>query len=220
VTDATELPRWGGVTEPMTVLTNAVLAVVAFVLATRLVYSSAAQGSASGGCIAAGLLATSFSAVLGAIAHGVDPAHDAALRARFWRGALYATGFIGATTMASVAFFAAKGSARTVILVLAGLKLVAFMVRVARRPEFRVAAADYAGALAVLFAGAVYIAFRWRAPGAPWLIGAVLISLVGGVVQARRMGLHRHFNHNDLFHVVQLVALYAFYRGGVLLVDR
>jgi hypothetical protein len=220
VSDANELPRWGGITEPMTVLTNAVLAVAAFVLATRLAYHSAAQGSASGGCIAAALLATSFSAVLGAIAHGVDPAFDAALRARFWRGALYATGFIGATTMASVAFFAAKGSARTVILVLAGLKLVAFIARVARRPEFRVAAADYGGALAVLFAGAVYAAFRWRAPGASWLIGGVLISLVAAVVQARRVGFHRHFNHNDLFHVVQLVALYAVYRGGVLVVDR
>ena len=204
----------------MTVLTNAVLAIVAFVLATRLAYYSAAEGSASAGCIAAALLATSFAAMLGAIAHGIDPAVDAAQRARFWRGALYTTGFIGATTMASVAFFATKGNARTVILVLAGLKLVAFIVRVARRPEFRVAAADYGGALAVVFAGAVYTAFRWRAPGTSWLIVGVLVSLAASIGQARRVGFHRHFNHNDLYHVIQLVALYAFYRGGALLVDR
>ena len=204
----------------MTVLTNVVLAIVAFVLAARLAYHSATEGSASGGCIAGGLLATSFAAILGAIAHGVDPARESALRARFWRGALYATGFIGATTMASVAFFAVDGTARTVILGLAGLKLLAFMVRVARRPEFRVAAADYGAALAVLFAAAVYAAFRWRASAAPWLIAAVLVSLVAGVAQARRVGFHRHFNHNDLYHVIQLVALYAFYRGGALLVDR
>ena len=53
-----------------------------------------------------------------------------------------------------------------------------------------------------------------------WLIAGVLVSLVAGIVQARRLALHRQFNHNDLYHVIQMVALYAFYRGGALLVDR
>ena len=53
-----------------------------------------------------------------------------------------------------------------------------------------------------------------------WLIAGVLVSLVAGIVQARRLALHRHFNHNDLYHVIQMAALYAFYRGGALLVDR
>jgi hypothetical protein len=52
------------------------------------------------------------------------------------------------------------------------------------------------------------------------LTGGVLVSLVAGLVQARRVGLHRHFNHNDLFHVIQMVGLYLYYRGGALLVDR
>ena len=62
--------------------------------------------------------------------------------------------------------------------------------------------------------------FRRRAPGMAWLIVGVLVSLVAGIVQARRLALHRHFNHNDLYHVIQMAALYAFYRGGALLVDR
>jgi uncharacterized membrane protein len=53
-----------------------------------------------------------------------------------------------------------------------------------------------------------------------WLIVGVLLSLVAGIVQARRLALHRQFNHNDLYHVIQMGALYAFYRGGALLVDR
>ena len=54
----------------------------------------------------------------------------------------------------------------------------------------------------------------------PWLVGGVLVSLVAGVVQARRLGVHRHFNHNDVYHVIQVIALFLFYRGGALLVDR
>ena len=215
-----ELPRWGGVTEPMTVATNAVLALLAFGFAARLGYRSAAAGSAAGGWLAAGLCATGVAAVIGALAHGTDPARDEVLRARFWRGALYATGLIGAASVASVAFFAARGGMRTAILAFAGIKLVVFIVRVARNPEFRVAATDYGAALAVMLAGAAYELFQRRAPGMAWLIVGVLISLVAGIVQARRLALHRHFNHNDLYHVIQMTALYAFYRGGTLLVDR
>ncbi|MFL5618091.1 MAG: DUF6962 family protein [Gemmatimonadaceae bacterium] len=203
----------------MTVATNAALAVLAFVFAMRLANQSAAEGSAAAACLAAAMFATGLAALIGAIAHGTDPVGHAALRARFWRGALYATGLIGAASVASVAFFAARGSLRTAILMFAAIKLVVFIHRVARQPEFRVAAADYGGALAVVLVGAAYEMFRRRAPGMAWLIAGVLVSLVAGIVQARRLALHRHFNHNDLYHVVQLVALYAFYRGGAMLVD-
>ena len=137
-----------------------------------------------------------------------------------WRAALYATGLIGVGTVAAVAFFAARGSTRTAILVFAGLKLVVYAINVTRRPEFRVAAADYGGALAILFAGAVYAMVRWHARGATWLIAGVAVSLMAALIQARRVAPHRQFNHNDLFHVIQVAALYCFYRGGLLLVDR
>lgn len=215
-----ELPRWGGITEPMTVATNAMLAVLAFVFAVRLACRSAATGSAAGACLAAAMVATGLAALIGALAHGTDPDSDEALRARFWRGALYTTGLVGAATVASVAFFATRGSMRTAILVFAGIKLVVFILRVTRHPEFRVAAADYGGALAIVLVGGAYEMYRRRGPGMAWLIVGVLVSLAAGIVQARRLALHRHFNHNDLYHVIQMAALYAFYRGGALLVDR
>jgi len=218
--DSAELPRWGAVTEPMTVGTNAVLAVLAVVIAARLAFRSSAEGSAAAGCLAAAMAATGLAAIIGALAHGTDPARDEALRARFWSGALYTTGLIGAATVACVAFFAARGMIRSAILAFAGIKLVVFLYRVARQPEFRVAAADYGAALAIMLVGAAYEMFRRRAPGMAWLIAGVVVSLIAAIVQARRLALHRHFNHNDLYHVIQMAALYAFYRGGAVLVDR
>jgi hypothetical protein len=215
-----ELPRWGGVTEPMTVATNVVLAMLAFTFAVRLAYHSPAEGSAARGWLGAAMLATGIAALIGALAHGTDPATHAALRERFWRGALYATGLIGAASVAAVAFFAARGGARTAILAFAAIKLVVFIVRVTRRPEFSVAATDYGGALAIMLVGAALTAVRHGAPGMTWLIAGVLVSLVAGIVQARRLALHRQFNHNDLYHVIQMVALCAFYRGGAVLADR
>jgi hypothetical protein len=215
-----DLPRWNGITEPTTVLTNVLLAGVAFVLTARLGVYASAEGLKAAGAVAGGLFATSLAAALGAVAHGIDPRIDAALRQRMWRAAMYMTGFIGAATVMSVAFFAARGSVRSAILLFVAAKLVWYMLAIARRPEFRIAVADYGGALAILCAGAAYAWVRWSEPGASWLISAVLVSLVGGVIQARRVSLHRHFNHNDLYHLIQIVALYLFYRGGTLLVDR
>jgi Family of unknown function (DUF6962) len=31
--------------------------------------------------------------------------------------------------------------------------------------------------------------------------------------------LQRHFNHNDLYHVIQMVGMYVFYKGAILLRD-
>ena len=214
------LPRWGRVTEPMTVATNVVLALLAFGFAARLAFRSMAAGSSATGWLAAAMFATGIAAVIGALAHGADPARGEARRERLWRGALYATGSIGAATVASVAYFAAHGIVRAVLLAFAALKAGVFVYRVARRPEFSVAALDYGGALAVLLAGSAYEMARRRAPGMGWLIAGVAVSLVAGVVQAKKLALHRHFNHNDLYHVIQMSALYAFYRGGALLVDR
>jgi hypothetical protein len=216
----TSLPRWHGITEPTTVATDVLLGGVAFVLGARLAYAGAAEGSVAASALALSMLAAAFSAAFGAAAHGLDPRIDRLQRDRAWRLTLYALGIVSVGALASVAFFAAGGGVRKAILVAAGIKLVAYVVRVARRPEFRVAAADYGGALAVLLAAAVYAAWRWRSPSSPWLVAGGLVSVIAGLVQIRRLALHRHFNHNDLYHVTQMVALYLFYRAGVLLVDR
>ena len=220
MTEDADLPRWGGVTEPMTVLTDVVLAALALLFAVRLGHRAAVDDSASGAWLAGAQLATGFAALIGAITHATDPLRDAGLRDRLWRSTLYTSGFIGAATLASVAYFAARGSLRSTILACAVLKLLVFMRRAARTPEFSVAAADYGIALAALLVGAVIEMVRRRAPGMTWLIAGVLVSVVGGIVQARRIAPHRQFNHNDLYHAIQMAALYAFYRGGMLLVDR
>jgi hypothetical protein len=219
-TDVAPLTEWGGITEPTTVLTNVVLGLFAMWLAARLGYAAAAEGRAAMFALSGAFMATSVSALFGAVAHGTDPRTDPGVRQRFWRLALYTTGAIGAAVVVSVAFFAVRGTARTAILVFAGVKLLAFWVSVTRRPEFRVAATDYGGAFAVLLVAAVYVWVRFDSAAAPWLVGGVLVTLLGSVIQARHLALHRLFNHNDAFHVVQMVALYLFYKGGSLLVDR
>ena len=50
---------------------------------------------------------------------------------------------------------------------------------------------------------------KWHAVG-------VVVSIVGLVIQQGHLSPHPSFNHNDLFHCVQIVALYCFFRGAKL----
>jgi hypothetical protein len=47
-----------------------------------------------------------------------------------------------------------------------------------------------------------------------WLKAGLWLSLGGMAIQQLRLGLHYHFNHADLYHCVQTVGFYCFYRGA------
>lgn len=53
-----------------------------------------------------------------------------------------------------------------------------------------------------------------------WLMAGVLVSLLGLGVQQSGIQIHENLNHNDLYHCIQLGALYLFYWGARLLRDR
>ncbi|MFA5516389.1 MAG: hypothetical protein WDA20_08890, partial [Desulfuromonadales bacterium] len=59
-----------------------------------------------------------------------------------------------------------------------------------------------------------------RRPAAGWIAGGILVSFVAAGVQATRLAPHPFFNHNDLYHIIQIGAFYLLYRGGRLLADR
>jgi hypothetical protein len=43
------------------------------------------------------------------------------------------------------------------------------------------------------------------------MLAGVVLSLVAAAVQQSGVAIHRNFNHNDLYHVVQAVALWLLY---------
>lgn len=67
---------------------------------------------------------------------------------------------------------------------------------------------------AFMISGALTSAISRRDEATQWLIGGVVLSLLGLGVQQGGIGLGPNFNHNDLYHCVQIGALYLFYRGA------
>ena len=76
--------------------------------------------------------------------------------------------------------------------------------------RFLVVLLDYGISMTAWLAAALV----YRRPWSVWILTAVGLSALAGLVQQTQWGLSNHFNHNDVYHLIQATALVAFYRAG------
>jgi len=158
-------------------------------------------------------------AFLGGTSHGFALQLGDTGQAIVWRATMAAIGVMSFLFLATAAFAVLRDLWRHAILALAVLELVVYWGWVFLvDDDFLWAIYDYVPAMLVT---AVLMGVLWwkgSVPSgsgpAPWLLAGILISLVGAIIQAKGFSLHRNFNHNDLYHVVQMGALLLLYRGG------
>ena len=194
--------------EPMTLATDYLLALVtgaAGVLTLRL-----AGRQSSRRCWAVAFLALALGAALGGTYHGFG------IEA-LWRPTTMSVGVAAAAMLAGSAFATTSGRLRTVLLGLAVAKLALFWAQLWRDDRFIWVVADTGIAFALV---GVLHAVRWREPGSPPIVAGVALSVAAGLVQASGLDPHPYFNHNDLYHLIQAVAIVAYYRGVRSLADR
>jgi hypothetical protein len=178
--------------EPMTVLTDYALAAVSGVLAFRLIKVSRFWALA--------FLALALAALLGGTWHG------------FWQNDILWTATTLSVGVASFGMVTGSSLATTTGLPLrlligfATVKFVIYAIWMLGHDDFIWVVADTASAL--LIVGVLYLR---RFNG--WMLAGVAVSVLAGLAQASGLRLHEHFNHNDLYHVIQSAAMLAFYRG-------
>jgi hypothetical protein len=73
---------------------------------------------------------------------------------------------------------------------------------------------------AFMAAGAIAASIKKTDESRVWLWRGVIVTMVGFLIQLTGFRQGLDFNHNDAFHVTQVVGLYLFYRGAALLQDR
>ena len=156
------------ITEPMTLLTDYLLAAWSLFLALRLSHSASLARRKAIWLWMTGLLLISMAAALGGTYHGFQIYFESATRRTLWNATLY---FIG------------LGSG--------------FML-----------------------AGTCVALVGWHYSSTKWLLAGLVASAAGLVIQQSGIVFHQYFNHNDLSHCVQMLALYLFYRGVSSLRDR
>ena len=201
--------------EPVTVLTDYVLAAVATWFGVGLLREPVVSRRLWGGA----MVLTAVAALLGGTEHGLRPYLSGPSRFWIWEGTYLAIGGANALLLAGAARVAWPARWRRVAIVLILARLGVFVVVVTLDQHFRHVVRDFALTLLVLSVFATWGARR-RLPWPAWLAGAIVLSLAGAAVQGLRLAPHEHFNHNDLFHVLQAAGVVFFSRAGRLLADK
>lgn len=182
--------------EPVTAITNYILAAAAAYFAWSL--------------WRAGQKAWSLAFLFTSLANVLAGAHHAFAIQALWKPTVYSVG------LASMFLLIGVKPSWTIIAV---LKFIAYASWMIRHDDFKYVIIDYGVTLIIVAILQSMAWFNSRAESAPWIVGSICVSVAGALVQQMGLGFHRHFNHNDLYHVIQLVGLWMLYRGG-LLVNR
>ena len=190
--------------EPMTLATDYLLGAVTASLCVRLARNRQSQKSRTFWALA--FAAVALAAFLGGTWHGF-------LQGKLlWKATLLAAGGASFAMLAGSAFAVLSGTPRAVLLALASVKFLVYAAVMLTRDEFLFVVIDSGLALALV--AALHL-WRWNA----WIVAGVAVSVLGALVQASGLAPHRHFNHNDLYHVIQVAAMLLLYRGARRLTD-
>jgi hypothetical protein len=204
--------------EPTTLITDYLLAVVAFAYGGRLAGGPPGAASVTRRLWAAAFLCCGAAALAGGTVHGFTLALTPLGRAVLWKGFQVVSGLAGALLAAGVALGALRGSRARAALVVIGGKLVAFLAVVARDDSTLAVVVDAAGTVALVLGMAAAVA-RDRARWRPWLLVALLTTAIALVVQRQTFSWSGWFNQNDACHLILTAALWPFYRAGLRLAD-
>jgi hypothetical protein len=195
------------ISEPMTLATDYVLAAVAAVMGVLILRAAGQHNSRRWWGIA--FIALGLAAALGGTHHGFR-------LAALWKPTMLVLGVASAGMLAGSALATTRGMGRLALLALAAAKLAIYWIWVWRDDRFIWAVADTGSAFALV---ALAHLLAWRRPGSRWIVAGVAVSIAAAAVQASGIDLHPHFNHNDVYHLVQLGALVLYYRGVRVLAD-
>lgn len=165
-------PAIAQITEPMTMLTDYLLAGLAAAFAVRLRIRAGGFGVGPVGWWCLAFAVTALAALAGGAAHGLRLYLGEGVHARVWQ-----------LTVA--------------LIVLSVVLTLGAAIRSVLRPSI--------------------------APGPPrkaghrWLRRGLYLTLAGAAIVVVGWGPAEQFNHNDLYHVVQMAGLYCLYRGALAL---
>ncbi len=208
------------ITEPATLATDYLLAMATLFFAGGLACRARGEGKTSVRLWAAAFLASAMAALLGGTFHGFRLHFGPLAAAVLWKGTVYAVGLAGLLLLAGTIRAVIAGRWRRLLLTAAVLEFLFYAAWMAVHDDFRYVIYDYAPALLAVLLLALWSWLRRRDPAAPAIVAGILLSFAAAGIQAGRVDLHPRFNHNDLYHLVQLAAFYLLYRGGRRLTDR
>lgn len=202
----------------MTLITDYALAAVTGWLAWLLFRKQERHVSRSYWAVAFAALA--FSAILGGTYHGFAPALAGGVQNLLWKATVLVVGVGTFAMVAGSSIGTTTETLRKLLISLATVKLVIYLTWMVSHDDFSFVIVDTAIAMAAIGLLHGWTAMRGRDPASFWMIGGVGVSALAAGVQAKGYEPHPNFDHNDLYHIIQIAAMILFYIGARRLRDN
>ncbi len=196
--------------EPMTLATDYGLAALGVAFGINLMR----RGGRARRLWAYGFFAMAAGALFGGSAHGFVEWLDADQHGLVWMATTYSIGLASFFLLAATGAGALPCKASRWLMIAAAVKLAVYLWWMGSHDEFRYVIYDYGPSMLVVLLGHLWAWRRAGAGWARWIVAGVAVSFAGAGVQLSGFALHEHFNHNDLYHVIQMVGLWLFWRGA------
>ena len=202
------------VAEPMTLLTDLLLGGLGLVLARSLWRQARSSAYPAAKWWSLALLATGIAALAGGIWHGFHHRWSPLTGWLLWRLTVWSVG-LGSCAMLIATFQArVHPPLRQRLQTLAVIEFALYGLWMLGHGDFLWVIADYAPAMLVVLGLHGWAFARRRLPADGWMVAGVIVSFAAAAVQALELAPHPRFNHNDLYHLIQMGALACFYRGA------
>ena len=201
--------------EPTTSLTDLALAVLATFYAIRLCKRTT-RGERSSLLWALALAAAGLAALAGAVSHGIR--EDSSLpwllklRAAAWKIVGLSTATASGFMLAGSIIADVSPRRRKPLLAAAAVKTAVFAAAGWKSGNFLFTILDYGSAMLVILV--LQLRNFGTSLAAPWLTAGIIVSFAAAAVQRSGFALHARFNHNDLYHVIQMGAFHLLYEGA------
>ena len=204
----------------VSIVTDLALGMFSFWLAYQLLPTLRRVHEHAISCWFVAFCAVGGSALLGGFWHGFAPAMDPRAATLTWTASMALA--IAASFMFLIATLHVFTSGRLLNLLsgCAVMKFALFVVWATVNDDLRLVLYDSGLTMLAMLLLASWGAWLQRAPSAPWILAGVVTAMLAALFQQGRVSMHRYFNQNDLYHVIQMGALYCLYRAGALLHDK
>lgn len=200
--------------EPMTMATDYLLAALAAGWGIRLVRAGMREAEMARKLWGAFFLATAVAAITGGTYHGFRESFSTIQLAILWKTTVMAIGVASFLVLIAIARARFSGVLRVVLILVASGKLAFYLVWMSAHDDFLYVILDYAPAMLFVLVVEGWLAVNGER-SSRWITAGIAVSFIAAGIQASGFSLHRSFNHNDLYHVVQIAGLYLLYRGGM-----
>jgi hypothetical protein len=191
--------------EPVTTLTDYALAIEALIFAALLWRSSKFWVAA--------FVGVAIAAFCGGTYHGFRLPTD--LQWVLWRGMTYALS-LSSSAMLAASLERLPRPVRAWGWGAIVLRSILYLSWTTFNPNFLYIIIDYLSAMLILLIIQTRLAARHKTHST-WIIAGVLTSFIAAAVQGLGISWSAHLTQNDLYHLVQMIALFFFYKGARLI---